>query len=280
MDRYAVVGHPIGHSRSPEIHAMFARATGQAMTYERLGPDPGGFEEAVLRFREEGGKGLNVTLPFKERAFALARSCSSRAGAVGAANTLDFRAEGIFADNTDGAGLIRDLTRNLDFSLAGQDVLLVGAGGAARGVLPALLDGSVSRIVVANRTPARALALLQYLGREGGLPQEILHRCVGCGFDALPPGPYALVINATSGSLEGEIPALPEGVYGEAMLVYDMVYGKEPTPFLKKAQALGARRTADGLGMLVEQAAESFYLWRQVYPDTGSVLQQLRSRLE
>ncbi|MDE1990211.1 MAG: shikimate dehydrogenase [Betaproteobacteria bacterium] len=279
MDRYAVMGHPVAHSRSPQIHALFAHATGQHMVYERIGPDPEGFEEAVARFRAEGGKGLNITLPFKERAYALADRHSGRAQAAGAANTLDFRAGDIYADNTDGVGLVRDLQRNLDCDLQGRSVLLLGAGGAARGVVEPLLAAGAARLVVANRTPARAEVLLGELRQSGAIAPDRMNRCLACGLDAIPRDSYDFVINATSGSLSGEVPRLPDWVFGPRTLAYDMVYGKGCTAFMAFATQRGAARAVDGLGMLVEQAAESFHLWRGVYPDTAPVLQRLRAEL-
>jgi shikimate dehydrogenase len=279
MDRYAVVGHPVSHSRSPRIHALFAEATGQILEYGLLPADLDQFESAVSQFRAEGGKGLNVTLPFKERAFALATSASSRAKAAGAANTLHFKNGDIFADNTDGAGLVRDLTCNLSKNLEGTRILLIGAGGAARGVVQPLLAEHPALLVIANRTPGRAHALREALSESGAIPPEWLDRCKACGFDAIPEGDYDLVINATSSSLSHEAPAIPERVYGPRTLAYDMVYGKGITPFLEIALASGAGRVADGLGMLVEQAAESFLLWRGVRPETASVLQRLRKEM-
>ena len=279
MDRYAVMGYPVTHSRSPQIHALFAKATGQSMSYERIGPSPDEFEAAVARFRSEGGKGMNVTLPFKERAFALADSRSERALSAAAANTLVFREGGIYADNTDGVGLVRDLERNLQCDLRSRSVLLVGAGGAARGVVGPLLEALPACLVIANRTASRAVSLLEQLRRAGGIPADRLALCQACGLERIPAGPYDFVINATSSSLAGEVPALPRAVFGPRTFAYDMMYGKGSTPFLDYARAQGALRTADGLGMLVEQAAESFHLWRGVYPDTAPVLQRLRAEL-
>ncbi len=280
MDRYAVMGHPVSHSRSPQIHALFAKATGQEMVYERIGPEPDQFEAAVAKFRDEGGKGLNITLPFKERAFALADVQSVRAKAAGAANTLTFRDGRILADNTDGVGLVRDLVQNHCIQLKQKNVLLLGAGGAARGVIVPLLAERPTRLIIANRTPARAFAILEALITSGAVPQEYLQCCQVCGLDAIPGVHFDVVINATSSSLTGAVPEVPEAVFGPGTSAYDMVYGKGLTPFLRLAQARGATFLADGLGMLVEQAAESFYIWRHVFPPTGPVLQQLRTELE
>ncbi len=279
MDRYAVMGHPVSHSRSPQIHAQFAKATGQVMTYERIDPEPDRFEAAVARFRSEGGKGLNITLPFKERAFALADGHTARAGAAGAANTLDFRDGQVFADNTDGVGLVRDIVQNQRFMLQQKHILLLGAGGAARGVVLPLLAEQPARLVVANRTAARAFAILAALKTSGTIADDLMRRAEACGLEAIPAQPFDVVINATSSSLTGAVPEVPQGVFGPRTLAYDMMYGRGQTPFLKLAQTQGAPYLADGLGMLVEQAAESFYLWRHVLPATAAVLQQLRAEL-
>ncbi|MDE2343774.1 MAG: shikimate dehydrogenase [Betaproteobacteria bacterium] len=279
MDRYAVMGYPVAHSRSPQIHALFAQATRQPMVYERIGPNPEAFEEAVAQFRLQGGKGLNITLPFKERAYALANRRSARAQAAGAANTLDFQAGDIYADNTDGVGLVRDLERNLGCELLGRNVLLLGAGGAARGVVEPLLAAGVARLVVANRTPSRAKTLLDQLRHSGGIAPDRMGCCLACGLEGIPRDSYDFIINATSGSLSGEVPVLPDWVFGPQALAYDMVYGKGSTPFMTLARENGAARAVDGLGMLVEQAAESFHLWRGVYPETAPVLQLLRAEL-
>ncbi len=280
MDRYAVMGHPVSHSRSPQIHALFAKATGQFLTYERMAPELDQFEAAVARFRAEGGKGLNITLPFKERAFALADAQSARAKAAGAANTLEFRDGQVFADNTDGVGLVRDLVQNRHATLKQRNILLLGAGGAARGVVLPLLAERPARLVIANRTAARALTVLAELKASGTIADDLQDRAEACGLEAIPGVQFEIVINATSSSLTGTAPEVPQRVFGAHTLAYDMVYGKGLTPFLKLAQAQGVSRLADGLGMLVEQAAESFYLWRHVFPPTAPVLQQLRAELE
>jgi shikimate dehydrogenase len=264
-ERYAVIGHPVAHSKSPWIHTEFARACGQDIEYTRLEAPADGFAAAVDAFRAAGGKGLNVTLPFKEEAFRYCgASVSARANAAGAANTLDFR-DACSADNTDGVGLVRDLAGNLAFVLKGRRVLLIGAGGAARGVAGALLDTGVALLVIANRTASKATALAE---RFPGARAS--------GFAALEGEPFDLAINATSAGLAGEAPELPRGLLRKDLLAYDMVYGKD-TPFLAAARAAGAR-ACDGSGMLVEQAAESFYLWRGVRPDTAPVLARLRGR--
>ena len=275
MDRYAVIGNPIAHSKSPQIHAAFARQTGQALSYEALLAPVDGFAQTVADFRAHGGRGLNVTVPFKLEAFALAEHHTARAQAAGAVNTLAFGADGVLGDNTDGAGLVRDLTANRHFALAGCRILLLGAGGATRGVLLPLLDSRPARLTIANRTVAKAEALSTLFAARAG-------DCVldACGFDALAGRRFDLVINATAASLADELPPLPPGLYAEGALAYDMMYARAPTRFMRAALADGAARVADGLGMLVEQAAESFTLWRGVRPDSAPVLAELRRQIE
>jgi len=274
MDRYAVIGNPIAHSKSPLIHAEFARQTHQNMRYEAiLGPEHG-FADTVRAFAASEGRGMNVNVPFKLEACDLADHLSERAEAAGAVNTLSFRVDGIHGDNTDGAGLIRDLQVNLNCPLAAKRVLLLGAGGAARGVMLPLLAAGPSRVTIANRTAARAEELAE---RFRPLCQDTeLH---GCGFDTLAAEPFDVIINATSASLSSEVPPIPAAAYAGCELAYDMMYGAEPTAFMHAARAAGARRVADGLGMLVEQAAESFFIWRGVRPDSHPVLAQLRLQL-
>lgn len=234
------------------------------------------FEMEVNRFRLERGRGLNVTLPFKERAFHMADRASDRARVAGAANTLLFDGTGIYADNTDGVGLVRDLTQNLGLSLEGCRILLIGAGGAARGVLMPLLEQKPQRVLVVNRTVSRAQALCHDVFMR---MKEVTGKTVQCearGLDGAGQEPFDLVINATSSSLGNELPDVSPGVFGMALLAYDMMYGRDETPFLAMARAHGASQCADGLGMLVEQAAESFFLWRGVFPPTAPVLQRLR----
>ncbi|MDP2030219.1 MAG: shikimate dehydrogenase [Thiobacillus sp.] len=262
-DRYAVFGHPIAHSKSPLIHAEFARQTGQDMTYEAIFAPLDGFAASVADFIAAGGRGANVTVPFKEAAFKLAQRLSPRAERAGAVNTLSFHADGILGDNTDGAGLVADLTRNLHCALNGKRILLLGAGGAARGVIAPLLDQQPAALVIANRTVSRAQALAELFGRGVS----------ACSFDAAD-APFDLVINATAASLAGELPPLSPRIFGANTLAYDMMYGCD-TPFLSFARSHDAA-TADGLGMLVEQAAEAFHLWRGVRPDTAPVIARLR----
>jgi shikimate dehydrogenase len=261
-DRYAVFGNPIAHSKSPRIHALFAAQTAQDLGYAAILAPLDGFAASVRDFIAAGGRGANVTVPFKEEAFHLATGLTPRAQAAGAVNTLTFDGAAMRGDNTDGAGLVRDLTVNLGCAVAGKRVLLLGAGGAARGVVLPLLDEQPAELFIANRTAEKATALAGHFGVAGG------------GFDALAGRSFDLVINATSAGLGGAGLALPPGVFAPGSLAYEMLYGRE-TPFMAQAAADGAR-VADGLGMLVEQAAEAFCVWRGVRPDTASVLAALR----
>ena len=272
-DRYAVVGNPIAHSKSPEIHAAFARQTGHDIAYSRLLAPVDGFRMTVERFRAAGGKGVNVTVPFKLEAFDLADEVSQRARDAEAANFLDFEDGRIRADNTDGMGLTRDIVRNLGFGLANKRVLLLGAGGAAQGVLTPLLEHEPSILTIANRTVEKALRLAETYRRKAVAASSVL---CGLGFDELAGHQFDLVINATSTSLQGALPPLPADAFAAGALAYDMMYGTTPTPFLAFAAAHGAK-TSDGLGMLVEQAAESFLLWRCVRPETAPVITLLRN---
>lgn len=265
-DRYAVVGNPVAHSMSPEIHAAFARQTGQDIAYTRLYAPLDEFAHTVETFRASGGKGLNVTVPFKGEAFRLATERTGRALAAEAVNTLRFDDGRVQGDTTDGPGLVRDIVDNLAVPLAGKRVLLVGAGGAARGVIQSLLDTGIDALVLANRTVERARELAKRFGR-GVEPR---------GFDALGKASFDIVVNATSASLSGEAPPLAPRVFAPGSLAYDMMYGKGETPFLAAARAAGAAQLTDGLGMLVEQAAESFLVWRGVRPQTAPVLAMLR----
>ena len=272
-DRYAVTGHPIGHSKSPFIHRRFAAVTGQGVRYVALACPLDGFEEVVRRFRDAGGLGMNVTLPFKEEAFALADVRTPRAELAGAVNTLSFRGDGaIRGDNSDGVGLIRDLRDNQGVALARRRILMVGAGGAARGVLPAILEERPHRLVVVNRSPERATELA---ARFAGDPVE------ACGFGDLGGVAFDIVINATSGGLSGErAPPVPISALRPGGAAYDMVYAPEPTAFLLWGRAAGASVAVDGVGMLVEQGAESFRLWRGVRPPTRRVIEALRAELD
>ncbi len=294
-DRYAVIGNPIAHSRSPFIHARFAAQTGQDLAYDRLLAPLDGFEAAVQAFVRAGGRGLNVTVPFKEQACALAGRRSARVEAAGAANTLSFDANGWSAENTDGIGLVRDLAQRHRVALAGKRVIILGAGGAASGVVLPLLDAGVLEVLIVNRTAARAVALAERLGvgarpqpavagagphpvNAGAPPRPVI---AGAGFEALDAARAdgALLINATSAGLSDARLPVPDAVFAAAAFAYDMVYGARPTAFLAQAAAMGCPRQADGLGMLVEQAAESFRLWRGVAPQTEPVYRQLRDEI-
>jgi shikimate dehydrogenase len=269
MDRYAVMGNPVAHSKSPRIHTLFAEQTSQQLRYDAILVEKDGFREAVADFLQQGGKGLNITVPFKEEAWALAATHSDRAERAGAVNTLLLDASGRhFGDNTDGAGLVRDLLHNHGTVIKNRRLLLVGAGGAARGVIEPLLGEQPSLLVIANRTAAKAVELARLFCELG--------HTEGCGLDDVDGQPFDIIINATAASLSGKVPALPESVVTADSWCYDMMYGDRPTAFMDWAQQLGAARCMDGLGMLVEQAAESFNLWRKVRPDTGPVIQALR----
>lgn len=268
-DRYAVMGNPVAHSKSPQIHAQFAKQTGESLAYEAILVPPGGFARAVKDFQAAGGRGLNVTLPYKEEAFVLCEVCSSRAKQAAAVNTLWFEADGRrHGDNTDGVGLIRDLCQNHGISLTGKRVLLLGAGGAARGVLGPLLMECPRQLICANRTGSRAEAMAAQFAAQGPVQARTLMQLEGLEFD--------LIINATSASLKGETPLLPEGIVPPGGACYDLAYGDGSTAFVTWGQAHGAAKSVDGLGMLVEQAAESFYRWRGVRPATAPVIEALR----
>jgi len=267
--RYAVMGNPVAHSKSPRIHQMFAHQLGHQIEYTAIWVDTDGFAQAVQQFRAEGGRGLNVTVPFKLEAFQLADQLSDRARLAGAVNTLRFESDGkIFGDNTDGAGLVHDIEINLDIHLRGRQILVLGAGGAARGVLGPVLKHHPAKVVIANRTVAKAKELAEQFREHG--PVE------ACGYPELKGRHFDIVINATSASLKGEVPPLPETLFTRGALAYDMMYGDKPTAFLDWALLHGADRAADGLGMLVEQAAESYFLWHGVRPETKHVIAALR----
>jgi shikimate dehydrogenase len=271
MDRYAVFGNPIGHSKSPLIHRLFAEQTGQALSYEALLAPLDDFAGFVRGFFAEG-LGANVTLPFKEQAFQLADQLSARAQRAGAVNTLKKLADGrLLGDNTDGAGLLRDLGVNAGFSLAGKRILLLGAGGAVRGVLEPFLGERPKALVVANRSVAKAEALAAEFADLGPI--------VASAFDWLE-APVDLIVNGTSASLAGELPPIAASLVERGhTLCYDMMYSRQPTAFCQWASEQGARAALDGLGMLVEQAAEAFLLWRGVRPDSAPVLAELRRQL-
>ena len=270
-DRYAVMGHPIAHSKSPFIHRRFAAELGEPVAYDALLVEPGGFPAAVERFRAEGGRGLNVTIPFKEEAFALSGRRTGRAQRAGAVNTLWFEGAAVCGDNTDGIGLVRDLTSNLAVRIEGRSVLLLGAGGAARGVVGPLLDERPKRLVIGNRTVSRAVEIARQFRGQGTVSAVALDGLTADGFD--------LVVNATAASLAGALPTLPPGTLRAGGVAYDTAYAAKPTPFVEWGTTEGAAIATDGLGMLVEQAAESFRIWRGRKPRTASVIQALRAHL-
>jgi len=273
-DRYAVIGEHIEHSRSPQIHALFAQATGQDMHYGLIDVPAAGFASVVREFFNRGGRGLNVTVPHKQAAVPLADTLTARARRAGAVNTLALAPPGsaadtVLGDNTDGAGLVRDLTVNLGCPLRGSRVLLLGAGGAARGLIAPLLESGVESLLIQNRDSERANLLVREFADLGPVGAAL-------GSTRVSP-PYGLIINATSASLRGEVPPIPQGALDAKTLCYDCAYGEQDTVFVNWARAAGAARAVMGLGMLVEQAAESFLLWRGVRPDTAPVLKALRS---
>lgn len=268
-DRYAVIGNPVNHSKSPKIHAEFARQTGQDIVYVKLAAPLRDFRRELDRFIAHGGRGLNVTVPFKQEAAAACDSISERGKFAQAVNTLTFAEGRIAGDNTDGAGLLHDLEKNLRVGIHGRRVLILGAGGAARGVMMPLIARGARMIVVANRDVAKARVFEERFGLFGNVRAR--------GYDELAGVSFDLVINATSASLQGAVPPVPGSVFAPDCVVYDMVYAAGgQTPFLDMARSCGAMLTVDGLGMLVEQAAESFFIWRGVRPDTGPVLAMLK----
>lgn len=269
-DVYAVVGHPISHSKSPRIHSLFASQTGEALEYTAIQAPLDGFENTVTEFFARGGKGLNVTLPFKETAWQMAGRHSARALKAGAANTL-FQSEGVLvADNTDGAGLVQDLLSNHHVALKGARILMLGAGGAVRGVIAPLLLEQPYSLMIANRTLAKAQDLVQLFADHAGVT-----RLDSSGFEAVS-GHFDIIINGTSASLQGDLPPLAPRLIGTDTVVYDMMYAATTTTFNQWALDNGATRVYDGLGMLVEQAAEAFAVWRGVRPETAPVIDSLR----
>jgi shikimate dehydrogenase len=268
VERYAVVGNPIAHSRSPEIHRLFAQATRQSISYERLEGPLDGFEEFALGLRDSGYLGLNVTIPFKLDAAKLADSLTARARLAGAVNTLKFDEDTIYGDNTDGVGFVRDITHRLGFKVAHAEILVLGAGGGVRGLIASLLEEKPKWIAVANRTHGRAQELADEFGVEA------------IRLDEIPAEHFDLIVNGTSSSLNQDAPAIDPETFDDCTLAYDLVYAPEATAFMRLAQRGGARSVADGLGMLIEQAAESFLFWRGVRPDTAPVYRELRRILE
>jgi shikimate dehydrogenase len=263
-DKYAVVGNPIAHSRSPEIHERFARQTHQKITYERIEAPLDGFEERALALRDSGYRGLNVTVPFKVDAAKLADDLLPRARLAGAVNTLVFDGDTIVGDNTDGIGFVRDVRERLKFDFNECSVLVLGAGGAVRGVIGALLDVSPRWIAVSNRTHQRAEELAEEFGVEA------IH------LDEVPAEHFDLIVNGTTTGLKHDAPPIDPETFNDCTLAYDLVYAADPTPFMELARSGGAKIISDGLGMLIEQAAESFLLWRGVRPDTAPVYRDLR----
>lgn len=271
--RYAVIGNPIEHSKSPLIHQAFARQTGQDIAYERVLAPIDGFPGTVAALIAQGFGGANVTVPFKLEAFALANQLTERAHDAGAVNTLIFTTDGIVGDNTDGVGLVTDIQQNLKVPLAGKRVLLIGAGGAAEGVLHPVLEQRPSLLVIANRTLDKALRMVKKIEEQGDFRYVSVN---AYAFDDLQGQSFDIVINATSAGLSDSQLPLPPGIFAPGALAYDMMYGRE-TPFMAFARTHGAAMVADGLGMLVEQAAEAFQVWRGVRPQTAPVIAQLRT---
>jgi shikimate dehydrogenase len=265
VDRYAVVGNPVAHSLSPEIHAHFAAQTGQVLTYEKLLAPLDGFDDFALALRDQGYAGLNVTIPFKIDAAKLADELSARARTAGAVNTLKFTGDAIFGDNTDGIGFVRDVTGRLKCSIEDASILVLGAGGGVRGLIGSLLDEKPRWIAVANRSHERAIELAEEFGVEA------IH------FDEVPSEHFDIVINGTASSLSNAAPKIDPETFDDCKLAYDLVYDARPTPFMQLARQGGAAKVSDGLGMLVEQAAESFFIWRGVRPQTAPVIARLRS---
>ncbi len=276
IDRYAVFGNPIAHSKSPQIHTLFAQQTKQSLTYTAELAEIGQFEPAVRNFINNNGKGLNITVPFKEDAWKIASERSERAQRAGAVNTLSLLPDGnLYGDTTDGVGLVRDLIQNHNITLTGKDILVIGAGGAVRGVLESILKQKPKSLLITNRTADKAIRLADDFSDMGNIR--------GCGLDdtgsTYSHGDFDIVINGTSASLQGDLPALPGSIFKKNSCSYDMMYAKQETPFMQWSASCGAENIFDGLGMLVEQAAESFYLWRKARPETAPVIEQIRQLL-
>ncbi|MEJ2020975.1 MAG: shikimate dehydrogenase [Maritimibacter sp.] len=265
-DRYAVFGNPVAQTKSPAIHNAFAGQFGDDLSYVAIKAPLDGFAERVRRFIEEGGRGINVTVPFKVEAEALADESREAAAICGAANCLKFENGTIIAENFDGVGLVRDIEANLGLKLKGKNVLFAGAGGATRGAIVPFLEAGVAEITIANRTVSNAEKIRDMLGPRGSLH--------ACGYEDLSQS-YDVVLNGTSASLSGDLPAIPSVVFEKAELAYELTYGKGKTPFLQLAEECGAARIVDGVGMLVEQAAEAYHWWRDKRPDTAPVIKTL-----
>ncbi len=267
-DRYGVIGHPIAHSKSPVIHGLFADQTGEKISYEAFDIAPAELEARVRALVKKGMRGLNVTVPHKEAAANLVDTCTPRAELAGAVNTITVTDNGkLSGDNTDGLGLTRDLDRNLKVDIHDAHILILGAGGAARGVIPALLMAGPAEVCVANRTIERAQELAERFGELGTVR--------ACNFDELGAETFDLIINATSAGLHGDMPPFPDGILGRGSTCYDLSYAMSETPFVQWARQRGVKSAHQGWGMLVEQAAEAFKIWRGVRPDTGPVLRRL-----
>lgn len=273
IDRYAVFGNPISHSKSPQIHTLFAEQSGQTMVYTAELAEVDDFEARVRDFVKHNGKGLNITVPFKQQAWQLANHRSARAERAGAVNTLIVETDGrLFGDNTDGVGLVCDLTENHQITLKNKRILIIGAGGAVRGVIEPILNEQPSELVIANRTVSKALQLAVDFADLGNVS--------GSGFDDLAGESFDVVINGTSASLHGDLPPLPDGLFNNEACAYDMMYAAQPTVFMQWASEHGAAKVLDGLGMLVEQAAEAFTLWRGGQPETKPVIEAIRASMK
>jgi len=271
-DYYAVMGNPVAHSKSPQIHSLFAAQTAACLHYEAILVAEDGFNAAVSSFQNSGGKGLNITVPFKQEAWRLANKRSDRAELAGAVNTLIIQDGGeLYGENTDGKGLVVDLIDNHSIEIASAKILVIGAGGAVRGVLAPLLACNPKTITIVNRTMSRAAELAQVFASLGSVN--------ACSFTELTGQNFDLVINGSAASLHGEVPPLPKSIVNQDCCCYDMMYGDRPTPFMVWAKEQGAKQAIDGLGMLVEQAAESFYLWRGIRPKTTEVITEIRGQL-
>lgn len=272
MDRYGVIGNPVHQSKSPFIHRFFAEQTRQDLEYVPILVEHDGLSDALARFQADGGKGVNITLPFKHRAVALVDSLSERAERAEAINTIKFNEDGTrFGDTTDGVGLVRDILVNKKFSIKNKRVLILGAGGAVRGIIDSLFNEKPLELIIANRTETKAVALAEEFSKFGTIQ--------ACPLSLLENNSFDLVINGTSASLQGEMLDLPGSILKDSALCYDMVYSNGDTAFLRWAKEQGAASCVDGLGMLVEQAAEAFYVWRDVKPSTGAVLSALTAKM-